>query len=263
MILVNTENTVVPSSPGSPSYQTPVCSTISPSSRSITSSIQASSPPHVAPDISISSTAFNLDNLQVVLSIPFLNLHPMQTRSKSGINKWKGFLANVQDSSMIDMSLIEPAAYKSAIKALVWLQALQDEIHALHTQGIWSLVPLPEKRNLVGCKWIFKIKHHSDGSIARHKARLVAKGFSQEPGLDYGDTFSLVVKPATIHLVLALAAHFSWPFRQLDVKNAFLHGILQEEVYMSQPPGFEDSLHPHLMCKLRKSLYGLKQAPRA
>jgi hypothetical protein len=187
----------------------------------------------------------------------------MQTRSKSGINKRKAFLASIQDSSAVDLSLIEPTTYKSAIKAPVWLQAMQDKIHALHIQGTWSLVPLPAKRNLVGCKWIFKIKRHSDGSIARHKARLVAKGFSQEPGLDYGDTFSPVVKPATVRLVLALAAHFNWPLRQLDVKNAFLHGILQEEVYMSQPPGFEDVLHPQLVCKLHKSLYGLKQAPRA
>ena len=263
VLLVNTENTVIPSFPGSPSYHTPALSTVSPSPRSITASTQASSPPPVAPDISISSTAFTPDNLQVVLSIPSLNLHPMQTRSKSGINKRKAFLASIQDSSAVDLSLIEPATYKSAIKAPIWLQAMQDEIHALHTQGTWSLVPLPAKRNLVGCKWIFKIKRHSDGSIARHKARLVAKGFSQEPGLDYGDTFSPVVKPATVRLVLALAAHFSWPLRQLDVKNAFLHGILQEEVYMSQPPGFEDVLHPQLVCKLHKSLYGLKQAPRA
>jgi len=140
----------------------------------------------------------------------------MQTRSKSGINKRKAFLASLQDSSAVYLSLIEPATYKSAIKAPVWLQAMQDEIHALHTQGTWSLIPLLAKRNLVGCKWIFKIKRHSDGSIARHKARLVAKGFSQEPGLDYGDTFSPVVKPATIRLVLTLAAHFNWPLRQLE-----------------------------------------------
>jgi hypothetical protein len=186
----------------------------------------------------------------------------MQTRSKSGITKRKAFLASIQDSGAIDISLIEPATYKSAIKDPMWSQAMKDEIHALYTQGTWSLVPLPANRNLVGCKWIFKIKRHSDGSIARHKAWLVAKGFNQEPGLDYGDTFSPVVKPATVRLVLALAAHFNWPLRQLDVKNAFMHDILQEEVYMSQPPDFEDLQHPHLVCKLHKSLYGLKQTPR-
>ena len=132
--------------------------------------MQASSPPPVAPAFSISSYMFNPDNLQVVLSIPPLNLHPMQTKSKSGIHKRKAFLTSIQDSSLVDMSLTEPATYKSSIKAPVWLQAMQDELNALHTQGTWSLVLLPAQRNLVGCKWIFKIKCHSDGSIARHKA---------------------------------------------------------------------------------------------
>ena len=178
MPLVTTENTIIPSIPGSSSHHTPVLSTVSPRSPSITASTQASSPPPMAADIRISSTTFNPDNLQVVMSIPSLNMHPMQTRSKSGIHKRKAFLASIQDLRADDLSLIEPATYKSAIKTPVWLQAMQSEIHALHTQGTWSLVPLLVKRNLVGCKWIFNIKHHSDGSIARHKARLMAKGFS-------------------------------------------------------------------------------------
>ena len=260
--IVTTENIVVTSITSSSSHHTsnntPALSIVSPSSQPITASIQASPSTLVALDIS-----FNPDNLQFVLSIPPLNLHPMQTKSKSGITKKKALLTSIHDSGANEMSLMELATYKSAIKVYVWLQAMKEEVHALHTQGTWSLVPLPADRNLVGCKWIFKIKRHSDGSIARHKARLVGKGFSQEPGLDYGDIFDPVVKPAIVRLVLALAAHFNWPLRQLDVKNAFMHDILKEEVYMSQPPGFEDLQHPHLVCKLYKSLYRLKQAPRA
>ena len=141
---------------------------------------------------------------------------------------------------------------------------MQEEIEALHAQGTWDLVALPPDRNLVGCKWVYRLKKQVDGSIARHKARLVAKGFSQEEGINYGETFSPVVKPTTVRLVLALAAHFHWSLRQLDVKNAFLHGILHEEVYMTQPQGFVSKAHPSdFVCRLRKSLYGLKQAPRA
>jgi hypothetical protein len=140
---------------------------------------------------------------------------------------------------------------------------MQEEIDALHAQGTWDLVPLPYAKNLVGCKWVYRIKKNTDGSIARHKARLVAKGFSQEEGIDYNETFSPVVKPTTVRLVLALAAQFHWPLRQLDVKNAFLYGILQEEVYMTQPRGFTSKLYPDFVCRLRKSLYGLKQAPHA
>lgn len=97
---------------------------------------------------------------------------------------------------------------------------------------------------------------NADGSVARHKTRLVA--ISQEEGLDYGETFSLVVKPTTVRLVLVLATQFNWSLRQLDVKNTFLYGILQEEVYMTQPPGFENLKYPHLVCKLHKSFLWLK-----
>jgi hypothetical protein len=108
-----------------------------------------------------------------------------------------------------------------------------------------------------------RIKRCADGTIDRYKARLVAKGFRQRCGLDYEETFSLVVKAATIRVVLAIFVSRGWSLRQLDVKNAFLHGVLEEEVYMKQPPGFEDSTNPQHICRLDKALYGLKQAPRA
>jgi hypothetical protein len=140
---------------------------------------------------------------------------------------------------------------------------MEDEYAALMENHTWDLVPRPDKANVVTGKWIFKHKFHADGSLDRYKARWVLRGFTQRPGIDYDETFSPVVKPATVRTVLTLAHSRDWPIHQLDVKNAFLHGTLSETVYCSQPTGFANSALPQHVCRLNKSLYGLKQAPRA
>ncbi|GKD55997.1 ribonuclease H-like domain-containing protein [Tanacetum coccineum] len=144
-----------------------------------------------------------------------------------------------------------------------WRDAMHDEYNALIKNSTWVLVPKPPNANVVRSMWLFRHKYHADGSLSKYKARLVANGCSQQSGIDCYDTFSPVVKPATIRTVLSLALSRSWPIHQLDVKNAFLNGDLSETVYMYQPPGFVDSRFPHHVCKLQRSLYGLKQAPRA
>ncbi|KAG8496312.1 hypothetical protein CXB51_009046 [Gossypium anomalum] len=139
-----------------------------------------------------------------------------------------------------------------------------EEYEALLRNNTWDLVPLPANRRVVGCKWVFKLKRHSDGTIARYKGRLVVKCYLQEAGIDFHETFSPVVKPTIIRVVLALAVKFGWQLRQVDINNAFLNGNLSEEIYMVQPPGFEQQHGgPNLVCRLKKALYGLKQAPRA
>jgi hypothetical protein len=157
----------------------------------------------------------------------------------------------------------EPSNISEALSDHKWQQAMQEEYNALLQNKTWHLVPPSPDKNLIACKWVYRIKKNADGTVERYKARLVAKGFKQRYGIDYEDTFSPVVKAATIRLVLALSVSRGWSLRQLDVKNAFLHGVLEEEVYMKQPPGFEDPKLPHHICKLDKALYGLKQAPRA
>jgi histone deacetylase 1/2 len=140
---------------------------------------------------------------------------------------------------------------------------MQVEFDALLKNQTWSLVPPSKGKNIIDSRWVFKIKRKSYGSIERYKGRLVAKGYKQRYGIDYEDTFSPVVKITTVRLVLSIVVSRGWSLRQLDVQNAFLHGVLEEVVYMRQPPGFEDVSRPHYVCKLNKVIYGLKQDPRA
>jgi len=154
-------------------------------------------------------------------------------------------------------SIQVPAGIQEALSDPNWTQAINEEMGALLKNNTWTLVPLPEGKKAVGCKLVFSIKHKADGSVERYKARLVAKGYTQTYGVDYQETFSPVAKLSTIRILLSLAANLDWPLHQFDVKNAFLHGELEEEVYMDLPPGYTASTDANVVCKLQRAIYGL------
>lgn len=156
-----------------------------------------------------------------------------------------------------------PTSVRAALRDPAWHDAMREEFAALQHNRTWTLVPKPPGAHIITGKWIFKNKLNPNGTLERRKARWVVRGFNQRPGIDFDQTFSPVIKPATIRTVLMLAASRGWPVHQLDVKNAFLHGELTERVYCQQPAGFVDAHFPDHVCLLSKSLYGLRQAPRA
>jgi len=144
-----------------------------------------------------------------------------------------------------------------------WAQAIQEEMEASQKNNTWRLIPLPKGKKIVGCKWVFSVKYKADGSIDRHKERLVAKGFTQTYNIDFTKTFSPVTKLNTIRVILSLAENLDWPLLQLNVKNIFLHGNIEEEVYMYIPSGYMPSSKTKVVCKLEQTLYGLKKSPQA
>ncbi|CAL5393971.1 unnamed protein product [Camellia sinensis] len=143
-----------------------------------------------------------------------------------------------------------------------WQQSMQEEMQSLQKNQTYDLVKLPQGRKALQNKWVFKLKKDGSGKLVKYKARLVVKGFGQKKGIDFDEIFSPVVKMTSIRVVLGLAASLNLELEQMDVKTAFLHGDLKEEIYMEQPEGFEVKGKENLVCRLKKSLYGLKQAPR-
>ncbi|MCH85062.1 histone deacetylase, partial [Trifolium medium] len=189
-------------------------------------------------------------HVQTFLSKP-TNSHAMQTRAKSGI------VLPRQNPTLL-LTNTEPKTVKQALQDPNWYNAMKEEFDALQKNQTWSLVSLPPNRKAIGCKWVFRTKENPDGSINKLKARLVAKGFHQLQGFDFNETFSPVIKPVTIRLILSLAISYKWSLKQLDINNAFLNGSLDEEVYMVQPQGSSTSLVQNLVNQLN-SIFSLKQ----
>jgi hypothetical protein len=165
-------------------------------------------------------------------------------------------------SNTLFVALFEPRDIEHALSDLSWVNAMHEELVNFKRNQVWTLVEPPRDVNIIGTKWVFKNKQ-GNGEIMRNKVRLIAQGFSQVEGLDFEETFAHVARLETIRILLAFAASKGFKLYQMDVKSAFLNGVIQKEVYIRQPPGFENLKYPNRVYKFSKALYELKQAPRA
>jgi len=161
------------------------------------------------------------------------------------------------------LSQNEPKKVLDAMKESSWIEAMQEELLQFRIQKVWKLVDLPKGQRAIGTKWVYRNKKDERGIVIKNKARLVAQGYTQEEGIDYDEVFAPVARIEAIRLFLAYASFQRFKVYQMDVKSAFLYGKIEEEVYVCQPPGFEDPKHPDKVYRLDKALYGLHQAPRA
>jgi hypothetical protein len=164
---------------------------------------------------------------------------------------------------MCDLLEKEPTFLEEAIQKKEWADVMTEEYQSTIKNDVWEIVPKSKSKDVVSSKWLFKIKHVVDGSIEKYKAIFVTCGFSQKEGIDYEETFAHVARYTSIRTIIALAAKMKWKLHKMDIKTTFLIGVIEEEVYIEKPQGFEvEDMNSHVF-KLKKALYGLKQAPRA
>jgi hypothetical protein len=152
------------------------------------------------------------------------------------------------------VALFEPWDVGHSLSDSSWVNTMHEELENFERNQLWTLVDPPRDVNVIGTKWVFKNKQGEDGEVVRNKARLIAQGYSQVEGLDFGETFALVARLEAIRILLAFATSKGFKLYQMNVKNAFLNGVIQEEVYIRQPPGFESPKYPDRVYKLWKAL---------
>ncbi|GJV82471.1 putative ribonuclease H-like domain-containing protein [Tanacetum coccineum] len=238
-------------------------------------------------DVSTEADMNNLDTFIPVSPIPTTRVHkdhpvkqiirdlnsaPQTRRMTKNLNEHGLFSSVQQRTNHKDfqnylfacfLSQEEPKKVVQAIKDPSWIEAMQEELLQFKLQEVWTLVELPNGKRAIGTKWVFRNKKDERGIVIKNKARLVAQGYTQEEGIDYDEVFAPVARIKAIRLFLAYASFKDFMVYQMDVKSAFLYGKIKEEVYVCQPPGFEDPDFPDRVYKVEKALYGLHQAPRA
>jgi hypothetical protein len=180
-----------------------------------------------------------------------------------GESEAPGLAARELEERLLLASDAEPTSYEEALLHECWRHAMLDEMTSIEASGTWELVELPLHARPISLKWVYKTKKDAAGVITKHKAWLIAKGYVQRQGVDFDEVFAPVARLESVRLLLAHAASEGWAVHHMDVKSAFLNGVLQEEVYVEQPPGFVLKGHERKVLHLVKALYGLRQAPRA
>ncbi|GJV86807.1 retrovirus-related pol polyprotein from transposon TNT 1-94 [Tanacetum coccineum] len=202
----------------------------------------------------------NMDPTIDVSSTPTLRIHKIHPQSQI-----IELTTKISRHACLLVSYLK-RKHKESIQALAdesWVEAMQEELLQFKLQDVWVLCDLPDGKRVIGTKWVFRNKRDERGTIIKNKARLVAQGYRQEEGVDYDEVFAPVARIEAIRLFLAFASFMGFTVYQMDVKSAFLYGNITEEVYVKQPPGFEDPSHPNKVYRVVKALYGLHQAPRA
>ncbi|KAL2232748.1 UNVERIFIED_CONTAM: Retrovirus-related Pol polyprotein from transposon TNT 1-94 [Sesamum indicum] len=175
-------------------------------------------------------------------------------------------LSKDDEVNMTSIALVvssDPTSFEDAVKSSKWRLVMDEEIKSIEKNQTWQLVELSIGTKKIGVKWVYKTKLNELGEVDTYKARLIVKGYSQQHGIDYTEVYAPVAKMDTVRMIIAFAAKRGWSLYQLDVKSAFLHGELKEDVFVEQPRGYEKKGSEHMVYKLQKTLHRLKQAPRA